>query len=391
MNEFFKFGESKLTKEQEMLNKFKNEKFKIKLCTTAYSKLDPKELLRVKVLFQKMLPKMPKDYILRQVFDPKQCIVMLCTEDEKIIVAAACFRPAYSRNLVELVFLAVSNESHLKGYGTFIVNVFKETIKYQYIHYLTYGDKFLMFMNNYIKLEDFKIIYSENDENKRLKYSGKDYTSSVNLYIYTYADNSAVGFFKKQGFTFKPVGTMWRRYIKDYEGGTLMECKIHKDLNYLQQSVIINKIKEKIETRMKEISSCHIIHSADEKIDLPISDNEERTKEDFLRDFITYLIYSLESNPSSWPFLEPVTEEEAPGYYSIIKHPMDLSKIAKKHKNNHYQTLNLFINDVNLMVENCLTFNEKESQYAKCSLNIKKCLLDLINKHSETIKKWKVK
>jgi hypothetical protein len=45
-------------------------------------------------------------------------------------------------------------------------------------------------------------------------------------FFLTYADNFAIVFFKKQGFKM-PV-TMprerWAPYIKDYEGGTLMEC-----------------------------------------------------------------------------------------------------------------------------------------------------------------------
>lgn len=45
-------------------------------------------------------------------------------------------------------------------------------------------------------------------------------------YLLTYADNFAIGYFKKQGFTKdqKMAEYKWKGYIKDYDGGTLMEC-----------------------------------------------------------------------------------------------------------------------------------------------------------------------
>ncbi|CAE6538967.1 unnamed protein product, partial [Rhizoctonia solani] len=57
----------------------------------------------------------------------------------------------------------------------------------------------------------------------------------------TYADNFAIGYFKKQGFT-KEITlprSVWMGYIKDYEGGTIMQA-------------IIDKIKAK--------SKAHVIH-----------------------------------------------------------------------------------------------------------------------------------
>ena len=57
----------------------------------------------------------------------------------------------------------------------------------------------------------------------------------------TYADNYAVGYFQKQGFT-KVVTTArerWYGYIKDYDGGTLMECAIHSEVNYLNIPAMI--------------------------------------------------------------------------------------------------------------------------------------------------------
>jgi histone acetyltransferase len=54
----------------------------------------------------------------------------------------------------------------------------------------------------------------------------------------TYADNYAVGYFKKQGFT-KEITLdrmLWAAYIKDYEGGTLMQVGIRACAWYLLTS-----------------------------------------------------------------------------------------------------------------------------------------------------------
>jgi histone acetyltransferase len=43
----------------------------------------------------------------------------------------------------------------------------------------------------------------------------------------TYADNYAIGYFKKQGFKREITlpRELWVGYIKDYEGGTLMQVR----------------------------------------------------------------------------------------------------------------------------------------------------------------------
>lgn len=53
-------------------------------------------------------------------------------------------------------------------------------------------------------------------------------------YFLTYADNNAVGYFAKQGFT-KEINMpkdRWVGYIKDYDGGTLMQCVLHPKLPF---------------------------------------------------------------------------------------------------------------------------------------------------------------
>ena len=72
----------------------------------------------------------------------------------------------------------------------------------------------------------------------------------------TYADNLALGYFRKQGFSkdCRMPPDRWKGYIKDYEGGTMMECFIHPTIDYARVSDIIKKQKEVIINRIKELS-----------------------------------------------------------------------------------------------------------------------------------------
>jgi hypothetical protein len=78
----------------------------------------------------------------------------------------------------------------------------------------------------------------------------KDHSKSKQLYYFlTYADNNAIEYFKKQGFT-KTLAkettdamaavrssihmpeSRWKGYIKDYNGSTMMQCAVHRDVTH---------------------------------------------------------------------------------------------------------------------------------------------------------------
>ncbi|MEQ2159279.1 hypothetical protein GOODEAATRI_021239 [Goodea atripinnis] len=76
------------------------------------------------------------------------------------------------------------------------------------------------------------------------------------LNFLTYADEYAIGYFKKQNwfyYYYPPQGfskdikvpkTKYVGYIKDYEGATLMGCELNPSIPYTEFSVIIKKQKE---------------------------------------------------------------------------------------------------------------------------------------------------
>lgn len=78
----------------------------------------------------------------------------------------------------------------------------------------------------------------------------------------TYADNYAVGYFEKQGFS-KEITlnrSVWAGYIKDYEGGTIMQCTMLEKLDYLDKASVIAQQKEAILTKIREMSRSHVVY-----------------------------------------------------------------------------------------------------------------------------------
>jgi transcription initiation factor TFIID subunit 2 len=61
------------------------------------------------------------------------------------------------------------------------------------------------------------------------------------------------------------------------------------------------------------------------------------------------------------PFLYPVNKQDLPVYYEVIQHPMDLGQIRYKLERGDYATVDAFIADVDLMLNNCKQFNPPES------------------------------
>ena len=172
------------------------------------------QLMTLKNIFSRQLPKMPKEYIVRLVFDRKHKSMVIVKEGN-IVVGGICYRPYYPQAFAEIAFCAITASEQVKGYGTRLMNHVKEFVKTEGI------DHFL-----------------------------------------TYADNYAIGYFRKQGFS-KQVGMdrqRWFGYIKDYDGGTLMECAINTHVNYLNIPGLVQKQREFLLAQIRKRSHSHIVY-----------------------------------------------------------------------------------------------------------------------------------
>ncbi|RKP35306.1 hypothetical protein BJ085DRAFT_22053, partial [Dimargaris cristalligena] len=79
---------------------------------------------------------------------------------------------------------------------------------------------------------------------------------------------------------------------------------------------------------------------------------------------ILKLLRKLQGHPSAQPFLQPVDPIALgiPHYRDVIRHPIDLGTIERKIQDNHsYQDYVQVRKDVQLMLDNCFTFNPPNS------------------------------
>uniref|UniRef100_A0A8C1RQV5 Histone acetyltransferase n=1 Tax=Cyprinus carpio TaxID=7962 RepID=A0A8C1RQV5_CYPCA len=304
-------------------------------------------LVGLQNVFSHQLPRMPKEYITRLVFDPKHKTLALIKDGR--VIGGICFRMFPTQGFTEIVFCAVTSNEQVKGYGTHLMNHLKE---YHIKHSI--------------------------------------------LYFLTYADEYAIGYFKKQGFSkdIKVPKSRYLGYIKDYEGATLMECELNPRIPYTELSHIIKRqkeiIKKLIERKQNQIRKVYpgLTCFKEGVRQIPVESipgiretgwkpsAKEKSKElkdpDLLYNMLKNLLAQIKTHPDAWPFMEPVKKSEAPDYYEVIRFPIDLKTMTERLKNRYYVTKKLFIADLQRVITNCREYNPPDSEYCKCANTLEK-------------------
>ncbi|KAI5844761.1 hypothetical protein BZA05DRAFT_157337 [Tricharina praecox] len=306
-------------------------------------------LAGLKTIFQKQLPKMPRDYIARLVFD-RTHLSMAIIKMPLEVVGGITYRPFRGREFAEIVFCAVSSDQQVKGYGAHLMSHLKDYVKS---------------------------------------------TSDVKHFL-TYADNYAIGYFKKQGFT-KDItleSHKWMGFIKDYEGGTLMQCTMIPRVRYLAVARMLAKQKEAVHAMIRARSKSHIVHAPPAafangpcKID-PSSIQAIRDAgwspemDELARQpkhgphyaSLLHLLTDMQNHQSSWPFQKPVDHEEVPDYYRVITEPMDLQTMEDRLEEDAYTTPGDFVRDAKKIFNNCRRYNNETTSYWKNATKLEKFL-----------------
>ncbi|KAF7458690.1 Histone acetyltransferase GCN5 [Cryptosporidium felis] len=353
------------------------------------------KLIALKNVFARQLPKMPREYIVRLIFDRNH--YSFCLLKKGKVIGGVCFRPYFEQRFAEIAFLAVTSTEQVKGYGTRLMNHLKQHVKKSNIEYFL-----------------------------------------------TYADNFATGYFRKQGFR-KEVNMpkeRWFGYIKDYDGGTLMECYINREINYLRLPDLFHEQKNTLLKAINTIKPLRVypgltfwddfeVKNIDNELSNSLknsdfrngesrSDNEfdefeqnniqseeptpiidfkcekesgvlfkrikpgdipgvlevgwveqkinvvEQSKVDLsMNDQIWQLLDTLSRHENAWPFRKPVSVGEASDYYEIIKDPTDIQTMKRKAKNKEYKTIKDFSSELKRMFDNCRLYNAKNTIYTK--------------------------
>lgn len=320
-------------------------------------------LTGLKNIFQKQLPMMPKEYISRLVYD-RTHVSIAVVRHPMTMVGGIAYRPFESRGFAEIVFCAISSTEQVRGYGAHLMN----------------------------HLKDFVLA-----------------TTKIKHFL-TYADNYAIGYFKKQGFseeiTLQP--SVWRGYIKDYEGATLLQCTMLPKIRYLDSSKILLLQKISVTKKIKAISKSNIVrpglkifkdHPDGFKIDpfkipgikesgwTPEMEEIARKKETSQHyPVMKQILLELQNHPSSWPFRVPVSKADVPDYYVQIKEPMDLETMQNKIENDKYEKFEDFVHDVRLISNNARIYNDKSTPYYKNANKLEKFFVSKVKELQEYAK-----
>ncbi|KAK4543900.1 hypothetical protein LTR36_004674 [Oleoguttula mirabilis] len=316
-------------------------------------------LTGLKCIFQKQLPKMPKDYIARLVYDRTHLSIAIVKRPPTgsfadtssmpgEVVGGITYRPFKGRQFAEIVFCAISSDQQVKGYGAHLMSHLKDYVKA---------------------------------------------TSDV-MHFLTYADNYAIGYFKKQGFT-KDITLdkpKWMGYIKDYEGGTIMQCSMLPTIRYLESGRLLLKQKAAVHAKIRAVSKSYDVHEPPPqwrklKAGQPLLEIDplsiaairatgwsadmdalaRQPRRNPSHSLLVHLLSALQTSSSAWPFLQPVNGEEVHDYYDVIKAPMDLSTMESKLDKDQYDSVEDFVKDVLLLVRNCKRYNAETTPYAKAA------------------------
>jgi histone acetyltransferase len=319
------------------------------------SETNIKYLIDLKWIIAKQLPRMPKPYIVRLIMDRihESIIILKKVGDDKPkeLIGGVVYRPFYEQKFFEIAFLTIVTTEQYKGYGTRIMNVLK------------------------------------------------DYAQSKNIdYFVTYADNHAIEYFKKQGFSTKLriPEEKYKGYIKHYDGGTIMDCYINKKIDFQNISNIMKKQKELIMTIIANIAHRKIYKGLDfskkqtyDFKDIPGLAEAGWTEEDYknsveddktFEEHWEFIVKKLQTHKSSWPFLKPVNKEDVSDYYEVIKEPIDLQTISFRIKEKCYKDVEMFENDVIRMFTNCKQYNDNDTIYWLLASSLQEYILPYLKK-----------
>ncbi|XP_015114343.1 bromodomain-containing protein 4 [Diachasma alloeum] len=96
------------------------------------------------------------------------------------------------------------------------------------------------------------------------------------------------------------------------------------------------------------------------------------------------VLESLKDHVDAWPFVDPVDEEYAPRYYSVVRKPMDLSTMEEKLEGGSYKNLSQFKRDFRLIVDNCRQYNGSDNEYTEMAVNLKEAFDRAVDRYLES-------
>ncbi|KAL4910707.1 hypothetical protein BDW74DRAFT_172178 [Aspergillus multicolor] len=197
-------------------------------------------------------------------------------------------------------------------------------------------------------------------------------------------------------------------FIKDYEGGTLMQCSMVPRLRYLEVGRMLLKQKAVVHAKLLLLSNNHVIHPPPaqwtqgqgagvarpiDPLSIPATratgwspDVDALSRESRHGPHFTELrrfLNQIQNHKQAWPFLHPVDRDEVPDCYNVITSPMDLSTIEEKLERDDYTAPRELVHDLKLVLSNCRRYNDATTVYAKCAGKLEKYMWSLVKEIPE--------
>lgn len=118
---------------------------------------------------------------------------------------------------------------------------------------------------------------------------------------------------------------------------------------------------------------CELIRKREKtKRELVRAKAEERRVQ--LAPFVHLLLQTIDSiqeKDQQMIFAEPVDLVEVHDYLDVVKHPMDLSTMRQKAQTHQYRDVDQFASDFELMIDNCLTYNAKDTIFYRTAVKLR--------------------
>eukprot|EP00794_Sanderia_malayensis_P003817 gene3817-4348_t len=307
-------------------------------------------LIGLQNVFAYQLPRMPREYISRLIFDPKHRTLVLIKDGRPI--GGICFRMFPRQNFTEIVFCAVSSNEQVKGYGTHMMNHLKDYhIKHSILNFLTYADEYAIGyfkkqceINPMIPYREFSLVVRKQKE-------------IIKKIIEVRQDEMRVTY---PGLTCFKEGV---REIPVYSIPGIEQTGWRKTQLDAQ---IKSKLKTSAKSEQSQISKDNGKAQSD-------TDDHTTMK---LSQCVKEVLHAVKNHASAWPFLKPVEKNDVPDYYDIIKYPMDLKTITDRFRNDYYTTKKQFYSDMCRIFSNCRTYNGPDTEYYRCANTVERFFLN---------------
>ncbi|KAM4883283.1 bromodomain-containing protein 1 isoform 6-T7 [Thomomys bottae] len=83
------------------------------------------------------------------------------------------------------------------------------------------------------------------------------------------------------------------------------------------------------------------------------------------------VLQQLQEKDPAKIFAQPVSLKEVPDYLDHIKHPMDFATMRKRLEAQGYKNLHAFEEDFNLIVDNCMKYNAKDTVFYRAAVRLR--------------------